>query len=269
MKKNILLKTIISIILVTLLVGIISIGTNKVTANDQYKINEKNLEIPIFLYHHIVDNKSEIEYDYMQTSKDTFEKQITGLENSGYHFISYDDLIQYKEGKKTLYKKSAVLTFDDGYEDVYKNAYPILKEYNIPFTMFIITDYMGTNTYMTWDEAKDVQNSGLGIIASHSQNHEDFSKLSVEQAVENVNNSYKTIEENLGNQKIKIFAYPYGLYGEGQSEALEKEGYIVDLTDNKINKSKDLNVYGLHRCYPLNDSVFKMKLKIIYRSIRY
>ena len=141
MKKNILLKTIISIILVTLLVGIISIGTNKVTANDQYKINEKNLEIPIFLYHHIVDNKSEIEYDYMQTSKDTFEKQITGLENSGYHFISYDDLIQYKEGKKTLYKKSAVLTFDDGYEDVYKNAYPILKEYNIPFTMFIITDY--------------------------------------------------------------------------------------------------------------------------------
>ena len=122
---------------------------------------------------------------------------------------------------------------------------------------------------MTWDEAKDVQNSGLGIIASHSQNHEDFSKLSVEQAVENVNNSYKTIEENLGNQKIKIFAYPYGLYGEGQSEALEKEGYIVDLTDNKINKSKDLNVYGLHRCYPLNDSVFKMKLKIIYRSIRY
>ena len=79
----------------------------------------------------------------------------------------------------------------------------------------------------------------------------------------------KAIEENLGEQKTKIFTYPYGLYGEGQSEALEKEGYIINLTDNKINKSKDLNLYGLHRCYPLSDSVFKIKLKIMYRSIRY
>lgn len=269
MKRNILLKTIISIILVTLLVGIISKGINEITSYNQYKINEKKLEIPIFLYHHIVDNKSEIQYDYMQTTKETFEKQITGLEKSGYHFISYDDLIQYKEGKKSLYKKSAILTFDDGYEDIYKNAYPILKKDNIPFTIFIITDDMGSNSYLTWDEAKDMQDSGLGLIASHSQKHEDFSKLSVEQSIENVNNSYKAIEENLGNQKVKAFAYPCGLYADGQSEALEKEGYIVNLTDNKINKSNYLNLYGLHRCYPLSDSVFKMKLKIMYRSIRY
>lgn len=269
MKKKVILKTIISIILIILLVGIVSIGYDKATVNNQYNISDRNLEIPIFLYHHIVDNESQIEYDYMQTTKDTFEKQIIGLENSGYHFISYDDLIQYKEGKKSLYKKSAILTFDDGAEDTYKNAFPILKKYDIPFTMFIITDYVGSDTYMTWDEARDVQNSGLGLIASHSQKHEDFSKLSVEQAIENVNNSYKAIEENLGEQKTKIFTYPYGLYGEGQSEALEKEGYIINLTDNKINKSKDLNLYGLHRCYPLSDSVFKIKLKIMYRSIRY
>lgn len=269
MKRKVILKTVISIILIILLVGIVGIGYNKATENNQYNINEKNLEIPIFLYHHIVDNKSEIEYDYMQTTKDTFEKQIVGLENSGYHFISYDDLIQYKEGKKSLYKKSALLTFDDGAEDIYKIAYPILKKHNIPFTMFIITDYVGSDTYITWEEAREIQDSGLGLIASHSQKHEDFSKLSVEQAIENVNNSYKTIEENLGEQKTKIFTYPYGLYREDQSEALEKEGYIINLTDNKINKSRDLNLYGLHRCYPLSDSIFKMKLKIMYRSIRY
>ena len=50
---------------------------------------------------------------------------------------------------------------------------------------------------------------------------------------------------------------------------LKKEGYIQNLTDNKINKSKDLDLYRLHRCYPLNDSIYKMMAKIIYRSIRY
>ena len=269
MKRKTILKTLILIILIIFFISIIVIGYNKVAENNQYNIYEKNLEIPIFLYHHIVENKSEIEYDYMQTTKDTFEKQIIGLKNSGYHFISYDDLIQYKEGKKSLYKKSAVITFDDGAEDIYKIAYPILKKHNIPFTMFVITDYVGLETYITWEEAREIQNSGLGLIASHSQKHEDFSKLSVEQAIENVNNSYRTLEENLGEQKTKIFTYPYGSYGEGQIEALEKEGYIINLTDNKINKSKDLNLYGLHRCYPLSDSVFKIKLKIMYRSIRY
>ena len=50
---------------------------------------------------------------------------------------------------------------------------------------------------------------------------------------------------------------------------LKEAGYIINLTDNKINKSKNLNLYGLHRCYPLSDSTFKMELKIVYRSIRY
>ena len=68
---------------------------------------------------------------------------------------------------------------------------------------------------------------------------------------------------------MKIFTYPYGLYSQEQLEPLKEEGYVINLTDNKINKSKDLNLYGLHRCYPLSDSLFKMELKIIYRSIRY
>ena len=56
---------------------------------------------------------------------------------------------------------------------------------------------------------------------------------------------------------------------EEQIENLKKEGYIQNLTDNKINKSKDLDLYRLHRCYPLSDSIYKMMAKIIYRSIRY
>lgn len=266
-------KTILKIVITILAIIVIALAGcliyDKATINNQYEIGQQNLEIPIFLYHHIVKDKSQIEYDYMQTTTDTFKSQIEGLIKEGYHFISYNDLVQYKEGNKKIYKKSCVLTFDDGYKDVYENAYPIIKDLNIPFTMFVITDYMGTDDYMTWEEAKDMQQSGLGLIASHSLQHNDFSKLSVEETVQNVNDSYKAIEENLGSQILKVFTYPCGVYNEEQLSALENQGYIINLTDNKINKSKSLNLYGLHRCYPLSDSLFKMNLKIIYRSIRY
>ena len=268
-KYSILLKIIISILTIIILLGISIYTYDRLTVNNEYLISEKNLEIPIFLYHHILKEESEIQYDYMQTTEKTFEKQIRGLENLGYHFISYQDLIDYNNGQKKLYKKSCVLTFDDGCKDIYTNAYPILQKYNIPFTMFVVTNAVGADGCASWEELKEMQDSGLALIASHSTNHTEFNKLSVAETLENVDSSYKALEENLGEQKTKIFTYPYGLYSQEQLEPLKEEGYVINLTDNKINKSKDLNLYGLHRCYPLSDSLFKMELKIIYRSIRY
>lgn len=268
-KYSILLKIIISILTIIILLGISIYTYDRLTVNNEYLISEKNLEIPIFLYHHIVKEESEIQYDYMQTTEKTFEEQIRGLENLGYHFISYQDLIDYNNGQKKLYKKSCVLTFDDGCKDIYTNAYPILQKYNIPFTMFVVTNAVGADGCVSWEELKEMQDSGLALIASHSTNHTEFNKLSVAETLENVDSSYKALEENLGEQKTKIFTYPYGLYSQEQLEPLKEEGYVINLTDNKINKSKDLNLYGLHRCYPLSDSLFKMELKIIYRSIRY
>ena len=268
-KYSILLKIIISILTIIILLGISIYTYDRLTVNNEYLISEKNLEIPIFLYHHIVKEESEIQYDYMQTTEKTFEEQIRGLENLGYHFISYQDLIDYNNGQKKLHKKSCVLTFDDGCKDIYTNAYPILQKYNIPFTMFVVTNAVGADGCASWEELKEMQDSGLALIASHSTNHSEFNKLSVEETLENVDSSYKALEENLGEQKTKIFTYPYGLYSQEQLEPLKEEGYVINLTDNKINKSKDLNLYGLHRCYPLSDSLFKMELKIIYRSIRY
>ena len=161
------------------------------------------------------------------------------------------------------------MTFDDGYEGVYENAYPIAKKYNIPFTMFIIIDNMEQEGVITWDEAKQMQDSGLVTIASHSMNHPEFTNLDTETAVSNVNESYNKIEEKLGKTNLKIFTYPYGLYTNEELDALGKEGYIQNLTDNKINRSKKLNLSGLHREYPLNNPVWKMILKIEYRSMRY
>lgn len=268
-EKSKILK--IVIIVLSIIIALITslIIYDRVTVNNQYGINEANIDIPIFVYHDIVQDESQIEYDYMQTTKDTFENQVKGLIDFGYHFITYEDLQKFKNNEIKLYKNSCILTFDDGLKGVYENAYPIAQKYNIPFTMFVVTDNMGKDGIITWEDAKQMQDSGLVTIASHSVNHPEFSTLTKEEAVKNVEDSYKKIEENLGQQKVKIFTYPYGLYTEEEIVELEKLGYIQNLTDNKINKSKNLDLSRLHRDYPLSDSTMKIIIKIVYRCIRY
>lgn len=114
-----------------------------------------------------------------------------------------------------------------------------------------------------------MKDSGLVTIASHSENHADFSNLTVTDAINNVNKSYNEIEKNLSNGQTRIFTYPYGLYTNEEINELTNLGYIQNLTDNKINTSKNLDLSRLHRCYPLSDSTPKIILKIMYRNLRY
>ena len=81
--------------------------------------------------------------------------------------------------------------------------------------------------------------------------------------------SYRIIEEKLGVTTPKIFTYPYGLSTNEERSLLWQAGYIQNLTDNRINLSDRLDLSGLHRSYPLNNSVLKILLKIQYRVLRY
>ena len=257
------------IIVAIFLIGIILI-LDRVGAEQTYKIAERKISIPIFVYHNIVDDKSEIEYDYMQTTKAKFEEQIIGLKLLGYHFITYDDLIAYKNGEKALSKRSCLITFDDGLKGVYTTAFPIIQKYDVPITAFIINNNMETDLTLSWKEAKEMEESGLVTIASHSMDHVKFDTLSVEEAVKNVNKSYEQIEEKLGKKvQNKIFTYPCEVAKEEQILALEEEGFVQNLTDNKINSSKTLDLSRLHRDYPLNENIIMIMLKMKYREWKY
>lgn len=271
MEKQHKLRKIIIIIVVALLLALIGFIVYEVaTVNNKYYIGEKNLQIPIFIYHDIVKDDSEVEFDYMQTTVDTFEEQMTGLLKIGYKPISYEDLVKYKNGEIAINKWSFLVVFDDGYTGVYDYALPIAIKYNIPMAMFEIDDCVGIDGYCTWDQMKEMKNSGIFSIYSHGYTHIEYDKESAEKLVELTNMSYQNIVKNLEDDTIlKVFTYPYGLYREDEIEALEKEGFIQNLTDNKINQSNKLDLSRLHRCYPLDDSLFKMLLKIHYRSIRY
>lgn len=269
-KNNKIKKVILSMFLTLIILLSIFIVYEIVTVNNTYYIGEKNLQIPIFVYHNIVEDESKVEFDYMQTPVDIFENQVAGLIKLGYKPISYEDLYKYKNGEISIPKWSFIITFDDGYEGVYDYAFPIAKKYNVPMTVFEIDSNMGTEGYLTWKEAKEMYDSNLISIYSHGYEHVKYSKESTEYLVELTNMSYKNITEQLEDDSIlKVFTYPYGDYRQDEILALEREGFIQNLTDNKINDSKKLNLSELHRCYPLNDSVFKIILKIQYRIFKY
>lgn len=263
-------KIILSVILIIIL-AISGFTIYEITTvNSTYYIGEKNLQIPILVYHDIVADESKVEYDYMQTTVDTFEKQITGLMKLGYKPISYADLKQYKNGEKPIPKWSFIITFDDGYTGVYEYAYEIAKKYSIPMTSFAIDDRIGSDGYYTWSQAREMYDSGLISIYSHGLTHIEYNKVAPEELANQTNQAYENLREQLKDENLlQVFTYPYGLYTNEERTLLANEGYIQNLTDNRINLSKTLDLSGLHRTYALNDSVFKIFLKIQYRVIRY
>ena len=272
MEKNnkILKRTLLSIISIIIVAIITFVIYEVATVHNTYYRSEKTLQIPIFVYHDLVEDESQIEFDYMQTTAKRFEEQITGLMNLGYVPISYQDLVDYYNGEKAISKWSFLITFDDGYTGVYKYAYEIAKKYNIPMTSFLIDDCVGIPGYYTWDEAKEMSDSGLISIYSHGLEHLEYDKLPTETLVEKTNIAYENLKKNLEKDDLlKVFTYPYGLYTEDELNTLKSLGYVQNLTDNRINMSDTLNIYALHRSYPLNNSVFKILLKIQYIVIRY
>lgn len=264
--KKVILASIISLIL---LFVTILLSYSVLTKDNLYAKDEKRILIPIFVYHNLIEPDQEVKLDYMETTTARFEEQVQGLLNFGYEIIDYEDLIAFNNGEKKLPKKVALITFDDGNENNYTLLYPIVKKYQIPVAINIIDDTVGTLGSLSWDQIKEMKESGLITFCSHSKDHQRLNEQELDIFLNNTDVSFKHLEENLGKDIPKIFTYPYGLYTDEKIEELKEKNVIQNLTDNKINNSNDLDLSRLHRSYPLNDSIYKMLIKIYYRDIRY
>ena len=211
-KQNRAKKALLSFLIVFIIVIISFIIYEIATVKNTYYISEKNLQIPIFVYHDIVKDESQIEYDYMQTTVDTFERQITGLMKLGYKPISYEDLLAYQKGEKAIPKWSFLITFDDGYPGVYKYAFEIAKKYNIPMASFEITDTIGSEGYYDWNQAREMHESGLMSIYLHGYTHVKYDEKTPEELLIDTNMAYENLKNELGDKDVlKVFTYPYGL----------------------------------------------------------
>jgi len=183
-------------------------------------LKEKNdAQVTVLNYHKVDDTKIAL-----SISPADFEQQMLYLQENGYTAISPDELLANLKEGIPLPEKPVLITFDDGYEDNYKNAFPILQKFGYKATIFVITDFLSCNpNYLTWDQAREMQASGI-TIASHTMQHKSLTALSDEEIRAELCGSKAALEYQL---KIKnaYFAYPTGTYNAHIMKLVEETGY--------------------------------------------
>lgn len=205
------------------------------------------------MYHHvgIVDNPEEEQFPFT-IRPEMLERQILFLKANGYTPISLTDLENATRAGRTSIQKPVMLTFDDGYQDNYTHLFPLLKKYNIPALIFLITDRIHSPGYMSWLEIKEMQESGLVRFGSHSCSHRRLRSLKDEEIFQELAESKRLLEEKL-NTPVTAFCYPYGAGGFDKRVRPQvfKAGYLFDFSTKKgINPWPWKGKSTLRRAFP-------------------
>ena len=211
-----------------------------------------NMDCRILLYHEFTQEPpSAPQYGVISTPSQ-FEKNIVYLLDHGYTVIPLSALIEYQNGTRALPQKSVILTFDDGYASNYNLIFPILKRYNVPATIFVTVSTMDDFGKMTWDQMREMEQSGLVNIQSHSWKHEDHALMTSAQLNEYISSSYALLEEKLGKRTPRLFAYPHGRYTDQTIGVVR--GYDVAIQVTTDWRALDMAHLNLSRLPRINVS---------------
>lgn len=208
-----------------------------------YPISEKPVYkkgyIPTLMYHKIKDQVENTEEDQsMSVSTANFEAQLKALLEAGYTPINFKKLQDYLEGTAGLPKKPILITADDGYLCNYTKAYPILKKYNAQATFFVTSLYVGVTNeheHFTWEQAKEMEASGLIDIQSHTHGHTLMNELNKTDVSYEIQKSFGDIEKYLGKRDVKVLAYPQFLHTSKVKEWASECGVDLQVT-NLVSK---------------------------------
>jgi len=185
------------------------------------------MQTPVFMYHHMKPSLKGIKDGVtkaLSVSTQTFDDQMKYLVDNGYKTIKAEDLVEAIINNKELDKKTIVLTFDDGYEDIYTEAFPIAKKYNVILNAMIITDSIGKPDYMTWDQLKEMKKSGLVYLYNHTKTHPTLAKKTDDEIKIEATEAQSALEKNLGTT-YPLITYPYGTYSERVIRILKENGF--------------------------------------------
>ncbi len=218
-------------------------------------VSAKTVRIPIVMYHYIeyVDRTKDPGRANLATPPSYLEREVSSLKAAGYTFLYAKDLpemVMHPQGR--MVAKPVVLTFDDGYEDFYWNALPILKKYNVKATLYVIYNFIGRRglpPYLTIKELEEIRDSGLVEIGAHTLDHAYLKGLKVDVVRKEIFGSKADLEKLLGIP-IVSFAYPYGAFDKQALELTKAAGFTnaVSVIPG-VNQSED-NLYYFYRLRP-------------------
>jgi peptidoglycan/xylan/chitin deacetylase (PgdA/CDA1 family) len=205
--------------------------------------------VPILTYHYVGVPSSK--WRLNTVVEKSFDYQMNFIKRHGFQVISLNDLVEGIKKGHTFARNTVVLTFDDGYEDNYQYAYPILKKYGFPATEFLISDKVGADPeYLTWDQVKEMEKSNI-LMGAHTRHHIYLPVLSLAQAQDEIAGSKKVIESHLGHS-IDYFAYPTGGFTKDIQGLVKEAGYKAAATTNRGKGKYNLDLYALKRIHMSN-----------------
>ncbi|MFH1778184.1 MAG: polysaccharide deacetylase family protein [Candidatus Omnitrophota bacterium] len=198
--------------------------------------------IPVLMYHHVAPAEKT---DKLSVSPESFKRQIEFLINKDYNIISLNQVIDLMKNKQTRHGKNVAITFDDGYADLYKNAYPVLKKHNLSATIFLIVDFIGKKGYLNWDEILEMAEHGI-TFGSHTMTHPELPDLSDEKIRREVIYS-KSLLENRLKKPIDFIAYPLGAFNQKVVSIVQRAGYLGACATNPGKRFSSRHPYFIKR----------------------
>ena len=207
-----------------------------------------SIHVPILLYHYVEINKDlgDTIRHSLTVSPYWFKEQAKYLVENNYTTITIEDLAYALEGRKDLPLKPVILTFDDGYRDFYTDVYPILKKYNLKATNFVFPNVLDKKNNMDTWMVKEISNSGLVTIGSHTLSHAYLSKLQQSLAQKEIFES-KIVLEQIIEKPVNVFAYPYGAFDKAAVELVQKAGFVAAVSTIKGNNQSLNSLFNLSR----------------------
>ncbi len=228
----------------------------------------KDRRISILTYHSIDDSGSVV-----STSPSTFKEQMRYLNEAAFRVMPVEDVVAYLTSNAPLPERAVAIAFDDGYQSVFTEAYPVLKQYGFSATVFLITNYCGRHNdwpgnlstldrrpLLSWPEIQELRRNGIELGA-HTRNHPDLTRLSRREIEEEIAHSKHEIEDRTG-RSVATFAYPYGRHNSEVRDVV-REHFEGACSANLGRVSSDCDPFLLRRfdMYYLSQPVLFRKLQ--------
>lgn len=188
----------------------------------------KNVGAVILLYHHVATNTPRS----TSVTPQEFAEHLAFIK-ANYVVFPLKDIVEAARHNKPLPDNALAITFDDGYDNIYENAHPLLQEYGFPYTVFINPSVIGVQSnQLTWDTVKTMHKDGV-TFANHTLDHlhmlerhaGENNNQWLTRIWQNVEEAEKQITGHIG-ESLKYLAYPFGEYNEMLANKVKEQGYI-------------------------------------------
>ncbi|MBY8911901.1 polysaccharide deacetylase family protein [Bacillus sp. YC2] len=196
-------------------------------------------KLPILMYHSISKGNS------LRVPKEEFRDQMKWLHENGYYTMTPEEAYVMLTEDRQPSEKCVLITFDDGYTDNYKEAYPVLKKYNMKATIFMIGKLIGHKHHLTEEQMKEMAKHGISI-QSHTMNHLELNGLMPKQQHSEMADS-KQLFDHMFRQHTAMISYPVGRFNAETLKAAAGTGYRMAVTTEPGAASREQGLYALRR----------------------